>query len=126
MLRGRKAPFLMFDFSSSPESSLQMIQDARRASPGGGPGVPELPLDEQSVYELQVSLAYCYAVATVAEREYSEAVAALAKAEFDAVWLTLIELDEGFRKRVISGKARPPIGSKAPYMDFAKGKTSEL
>ena len=116
----------MFDFSSSPESSLQMIQDARRASPGGCPGVPELPLDEQSIDELKVSLAYSYAVAAVAEREYSADVAALAKAEFDAVWLTLIELDKEFRRRVIKGKAQPPIGSKKPYQDYAKGLASEL
>jgi hypothetical protein len=115
----------MFDFSS-PESSLQMLQDARRASPGGGPGMSELPLDEQSEYELKCSLAYAYSVARVALNEYGEDVAMLAKAEFDRVWLALIDVDEEFKKNVISGTARPPIGAAKPYQDFAKGKTSEL
>jgi hypothetical protein len=116
----------MFDFSSTPENSLQILQDARRAKPGGGPGVPEVPLDEQSAYELKCSLAYTYSVAQVARNEYGDDVAALAKAEFDAVWMALIEVDAEFRKLVIAGKARPPIGPIKPYQDFARGKTSEL
>ena len=115
----------MFDFSS-PETSLQMLQDACRANPGGGPGVPEAPLDEQSLEELKASLAYCYAVANTAQDEYSEEVALLAKAAFDEAWLMMIESDEGFRQRVIDGITSVPIGSKKPYLDYARGKTSEL
>jgi len=120
------APFLMFDFSSSPEASLQMLQDARRANPGGGPGVSDLPLDEQSLDELRASLAYSYGLACVASDEYSEDVALLAKAQFDEVWLLLIEADREFRRRVIAGKTNVPIGSSDPYVAYAKGKTSEL
>ena len=116
----------MFDFSVSPESTLQMIQDARRASPGGGPGVPELPLDEQTLHELRLSLAYSFANADTAQREHSPEVTALAKTEFDKVWLILIDLDDEFKRRVIAGETNVPIGRKKPYQDYARGKTSEL
>ena len=115
----------MFDFSTS-EASLQMLQDARRADPKGGPGVSELPLDEQDLDELRASLAYAYAVGRTAETEYSKDVALLAKAEFDKVWTILIELDDDFRQRTIKGKTSIPVGSKKPYISYAKGEASEL
>lgn len=71
-------------------------------------------------------MAYSYLVAVTAHQEYSEEVAMLAKAEFDAVWMMMIELDEDFRKRVINKETQVPIGEKKPYIDYAKGKSSEL
>ena len=115
----------MFDFSS-PEQSLQMLMDARRARKDGGPGVPNKPLDEQTIHDLRASLAYSFSVARLARRDYTEEVAALAKAQYDEVWKLLIEVDEPFRRRVLRGKVQAPFGDLKPYQDFIKGKSSEL
>ena len=115
----------MFNFSS-PEMQLQMLQDARRAVSDGGPGVVDKPLDEQSIKDLRNSLAYTFSVARTAQAEYGDEVGALAKAEYDQVWLHLIEEDKGFRKRVLSSHVQAPIGSLKPYQDYLKGKSSEL
>ena len=124
MLRGLATPFLMFDFSS-PESSLQMLNDATRSS-GDGPGVPELPVDEQTEEELRRSLAYTFMVATTAMREYNEDVQKLAVAAFNEVWVVLIDSNPGFRERFLAGKTQVPGPSKKPYMDYLQGATSEL
>lgn len=115
----------MFDFSS-PEQSLQMLMDARRAKKDGGPGVPNKPLDEQTIDELRCSLAYSFSVVRVARKSYGEEVTALAKAQYDEVWKLLIEADERFKKRVLKGKVQAPLGDLTPYQDFIRGKSSEL
>ena len=48
------------------------------------------------------------------------------RAEYDAVWLHLIEADKGFRKRVLASQVQVPFGSIKPYQDYLKGKSSEL
>ena len=115
----------MFNFSS-PEVILQMLQDARRAKADGGPGVVDKPLDEQSTQDLRNSLAYSFSVARTAHNEYGEDVGALAKAEYDAVWLHLIDADKGFRKRVLASQVQVPFGSIKPYQDYLRGTSSEL
>lgn len=114
----------MFDFAS-PESSLQMLNDAIR-SEGHGPGVPFEPVDEQTEEQLQASLTYTFMVARRAVHEYNEDVQKLAVAAFNEVWVTLIEADPEFKKRFIKGQAQVPGGDRKPYNDYLKGITSEL
>lgn len=113
----------MFNFSS-PETSLQLLLDAMRAD-GDGPGVANEPVDEQSIETLRESLAYAYSAIKIARRDYGEEVAMAAKAGYDEIWMTLIESDDEFRRRVIEMKVRFPFEKKA-YIAFARGRTSEL
>jgi hypothetical protein len=114
----------MFDFST-PESSLQMLFDHIRAS-GDGPGVAEVPLDEQTEEELTNSLIYCFGIARIAIQEYNKEVQALAMAAFNEVWKLKIEHDPEFVKLFLSGKATVPTNDRKPYLDYVRGKTSEL
>jgi hypothetical protein len=114
----------MFDFST-PETTLQLLQDSLIAN-HGGPGVSELPLDEQTHEELKSSLAYTFTLATEAARIYGDDVVSLAVAEFNEVFKTLVDVDRVFRQRVIEGKTQCPVGRNNRYRDYAKGKVSEL
>ena len=88
----------MFHFGS-PEDTAKVCWSAALAE--GGPGLRECPVDELSVEELEVALAYNYIALQDAHIDgLPDEVVSILKEDYDAVFKALAEASEEFRETV--------------------------
>lgn len=115
----------MFNFGS-PEQLYATFVDNCEADPSG-PGIPKLPVDEMSHEQLQQAVAYSFMAWNMARKQQAdEDVLALAKSYFDEAWVELIDTDDDFRALFVKEPLVVPSKTRKPYLDYAKGLTSEL
>ena len=115
----------MFFFGDPADTALTFWDNVRAS--GQGPGVPDLPVDEQGVDQLGISLAYCHMSIMRAEREgQADDVITVLRGAYDEVFDELFTSSQDFRTQVMNGKTSPPNGTRKEYMARAKALLSEL
>lgn len=103
------------------EQTAQLYLDMMTSETG--PGLPDIHFDEMSHLELIDQMVYLGMAARQAAKDKNEEVAELLHSYYDEAFARVAEIDEGFRKRLLTGamiplKAGRPRG-KAYYLELA-------